>query len=97
MRIIARPVLNAFAETHPEIASALNGWYHLVKRATYRTPNELKQDFPQASLLGDGITIFNIGSCRLEVHMRYDVGIVFIRSIDTHTDYERRNKARKKK
>jgi len=97
MRIIARPVLHAFAAKHPEIASALDGWYHLMKRATYQTPTELKDDFPKASLLGDGITIFNIGSCRLEVHIRYDIGIVFIRSVDTHPAYDRRNKARKKK
>ena len=97
MRIIARPVLNAFAAEHPEIASALDSWYHLMKRSTYRTPNDLKQDYPQASLLGDGITIFNIGSCRLEVHVRYDIGIVYVRSIDTHPEYDRRNKARRKK
>lgn len=97
MRIIARPALHAFAAKHPEIGRALESWYHLMKRATYRTPNELKGDFPNASFLGDGITIFNIGSCRLEVHMRYDIGFVFIRSIDTHNEYDRRNKARRKK
>jgi mRNA interferase HigB len=97
MRIIARPVLHAFAENHPEIASALDSWYHLMKRASYRTPNELKGDFPTASFLGNGITIFNIGSCRLEVHMRYDLGRVYIQSLDTHAEYDRRNRARKKK
>ncbi len=97
MRIIARPALHGFAAKHPEITSALDSWYHLMKRATYRTPNELTDDFPKASLSGDGITIFNIGSCRLEVRMRYDLGRVYIQSIDTHAEYDRRNKARKKK
>jgi len=34
---------------------------------------------------------------RASAPFRYDVGIVFIRSIDTHAEYDRRNKARKKK
>lgn len=42
------------------------------------------------------LAIFNIGACRLEVHMRYDLGRVYIRSVDTHEDYDRRNKRRKK-
>lgn len=97
MRIIARAVLRRFGATHAETADELDSWYHVMKRATYRTPHELKEAFPNASLLGDGITIFNIGSCRLEVHMRYDLGIVFIRSVETHPEYDRRNRARRKK
>lgn len=90
-------MLHAFAAKHPEIASALDSWYYVMKRATYETPNELRADFPKASFLGDGVTIFNIGSCRLEVHMRYDLGRVYILSVDTHAEYDRRNKARRKK
>lgn len=97
MRIIARAALRDFAARHAEVAADLNSWHHLMKRAVYRAPHELKQDFPDVSLLGDGITIFNIGSCRLEVHMRYDLGIAFVRSLDTHGEYDRRNKARGKK
>lgn len=96
MRIIARAVLRGFAAKHAEAAVELDSWYHVMKRATYQTPHKLKEAFPNASLLGDGITIFNIGSCRLEVHLRYDLGIVFIRSVKTHPEYDRRNRARRK-
>ncbi|HZI28110.1 MAG TPA: type II toxin-antitoxin system HigB family toxin [Gemmatimonadaceae bacterium] len=96
MRVIARRTLNQFAERHAETKVRLDGWYHMVKRATYAGPHHVQRDFPTVSFLGDGVTVFNIGSCRLEVHMRYDLGIVFIRSIDTHEEYDRRNKARKK-
>jgi mRNA interferase HigB len=96
MRVIARRTLDQFAERHAETKVRIDGWYHMVKRATYAGPHDVQRDFPSVSFLGDGVTVFNIGSCRLEVHMRYDLGIVFIRSIDTHEEYDRRNKARKK-
>ena len=97
MRIIARPILREFADTHAERREDLDTWYHLMKRTQYLTPHELKRDFPDVSFLGDGVTIFNIGSCRLETHIRYDIGIVFIRSIGTHAEYDRRSTARQKK
>jgi mRNA-degrading endonuclease HigB of HigAB toxin-antitoxin module len=96
MRVIARPILRAFAETHPDLEERLDSWYHLMRATVYRDPHELRYAFPEVSLLGDGITVFNIGSCRIEARIRYEIGIVFIRSIDTHADYDRRNARRKK-
>jgi mRNA interferase HigB len=98
MRIIARPVLSDFARLHADAADDLGTWYHLVKRARYRTPHEVQRDFPSASFLGDGVTVFNVASqYRLQVHMRYDLGIVFIQGLMTHAEYDRLNKARRKK
>ena len=94
MHIITRKPLKEFAKKHPRVANAIGDWYRIVKRANYRTPHDLQQDFPKVSLLGSGIAIFNIGSCRLEVRMKYDHGRVYIRSIDTHEEYDRRNRAR---
>lgn len=96
MRVISRSRLNAFAAKHEEVRAGLDSWYHIVKRATYLRPHDVQQQFLSVSFLGEGITIFNIGSCRLEVHMRYDLGRVYIRSVDTHEEYDRRNKRRKK-
>lgn len=95
MRIITRRSLTEFGVQHPEVAGALSNWYNIVKRADYRSPHDVREDFPKASFLGDGVTIFNIGSSRLEVHIRYDLGRVYVRSIDTHDEYER-NRVRKR-
>lgn len=61
-----------------------------MRKKTYRTPHELKADFPSADFVGDGITIFNIGGrkYRLIVHMRYDIGIAFVKGILTHAEYD---------
>ena len=55
MRVIARPVLREFADTHAETREDLDSWYHLMKRAPYQTPHELKRDFPDAKILLLGI------------------------------------------
>lgn len=96
MRVISRSRLNEFAARHEEVRAGLDSWYHIMKRATFQTPHDVQQQFPSSSFLGEGVTIFNIGSCRLEVQMRYDLDRVYIRSVDTHEDYDRRNKRRKK-
>jgi len=59
-------------------------------------PN-LGLDSDRSGFIGDGTTVFNIGSSRLTVHMRYDLGIVFILAVETHSEYDRRNKTRRKK
>ncbi|MGQ0640590.1 MAG: type II toxin-antitoxin system HigB family toxin [Gemmatimonadaceae bacterium] len=90
MRIITRARLRRFADRHGDAQKPLDVWYHTIKRATYKTPNELLRDFPKASLLGNGVTVFNIGPHRLVVHMRYDLGRVYIREVLTHAEYDRR-------
>ena len=81
---------------HPEAESSLNVWYHIMKTAKLKTPNELRKVFPEGSFLPGGITVFNIGSNRLEAHVRYDIGIVFILDVMTHSEYDRKNTKRKR-
>ena len=94
MRIIARPVLRQYADRHPELKESLEDWYRMLRRAAYRTPHEVREDFPTASFLGDGVTVFNIKSPRMEVHIRYDWQAVYVRFIGTHAEYDRRNESR---
>jgi mRNA interferase HigB len=97
MRVITRAPLRDFAARHQEFKAGLDSWFHFIKRAIYRTPHELQQDFPTASFLGDGVTVFNIGSARLTVRMRYDLGTVYVMAVETHAEYDRSNRVRKKK
>ena len=72
MRIIARPALREFGAKHPELKEIIENWYRMVRRASYRTPHDVRRDFPTASFLGDGVTVFNLKSSRLEVQIRYE-------------------------
>lgn len=94
MRIISRRPLREFAEKHADAERALNAWYRIVKAKQYTSPHELKADFATVSFLGARRTVFNIGGgkYRLIVDVRYDPGIVFVREVLTHDDYDERSR-----
>ena len=91
MRIIARSALIRFADRFPDARDPLDAWYAVMRRREYRSPNELKAEFRAVSLLGDGHAVFNVGGnkYRLVVHVRYDLGIIFVRRVLTHDEYDR--------
>jgi mRNA interferase HigB len=98
MRVIARPALIGFWKRFPDAQEPLEVWYHLVRKRTFSTSHEVKEVFGTASMLRDGIVVFNIGGneYRLVVHMRYDLGIAFIKELMTHAEYDVWTKSRKK-
>jgi mRNA interferase HigB len=93
LRIISRKALREFGERHPDARRPLDAWYRIVRGRDYRSPHELRQDFPTASFLGARRTVFNIGGnrYRLVVHMRYDLGRAYVRDVLTHEEYDRRS------
>ena len=95
MRVIARPALIHFWTKHPDAEGPLSAWYSLMKRTAFETPNDLKDMFGSVSLLADGHACFNIGGnkYRLVVHVRYDLGIIFIKHVLTHDAYDKLNAA----
>jgi mRNA interferase HigB len=92
LRIISRRPLGEFAEKYPDAKGPLDVWYALMKRKEYRTPHELRADFPTASFLGARRTVFNIGGNkhRLVVDMRYDLRRAYVREVLTHEEYDRK-------
>jgi mRNA interferase HigB len=95
VRVIARPALIHFWERHPDAKDPLNAWYRLMLHRSYENPNQLKAEFSSASLLENSHVCFNIGGnkYRLLVHVRYDIGIMFVKRVMTHADYDALNKA----
>jgi antitoxin component HigA of HigAB toxin-antitoxin module/mRNA-degrading endonuclease HigB of HigAB toxin-antitoxin module len=93
LRIISRRPLREFGETHADARGPLDAWHSIVKGREYRSPHELRQDFPTASFLGGSRTVFNIGGDkhRLVVDMRYDLGRVYVREVLAHEEYDRRS------
>lgn len=91
MRIIARKTLRAFWEAHPDAQQALQAWYHDIKRATWKTPNDIKSVYRSASFLADNRVVFNVkgNKYRLIVVVVYQHSIVYIRFVGTHTEYDK--------
>ncbi|MDD9822253.1 MAG: type II toxin-antitoxin system HigB family toxin [Gammaproteobacteria bacterium] len=93
MRIIARSTLRAFWENPVNLDSRepLLSWYEQVRQADWASPNQLKYDFGNASILRDGRAVFNIAGnkYRLVAWVNYAYRVVYIRFIGTHAQYDR--------
>jgi mRNA interferase HigB len=91
MRIIKRKTLSDYWEKHKDLKSALQSWYAEAKAADWKTPNEILARFPYADPVGENRVVFNLkgNHYRLVVKIHYKTGIVFIRFIGTHADYDK--------
>ncbi|URD53761.1 type II toxin-antitoxin system HigB family toxin [Chroococcidiopsis sp. CCNUC1] len=91
MRIIARNTLRRFWEEYPDAEEPLKSWYAEVSQADWSSPAEIKALYRNVSIVANNRAIFNIkgNSYRLIVAVRYDIGIVFIRFIGTHAQYDK--------
>lgn len=93
MRIIAFRTLRGFFEKpeYPDSEVSLRAWYHDVKTAKWKNSNELKKQYKNASIVGDGRVVFNIkgNDYRLVVAIDYEFQVIFIRFIGTHKQYDK--------
>jgi mRNA interferase HigB len=91
MRILSRSTLRNFWETHPDAEESLKTWYSEASNASWQSPLDVKSSRRNASIIGNNRVMFNIkgNTYRLIVSVRYDIGIVFIRFIGTHAEYDK--------
>lgn len=94
MRIIALSTLKLFWESNPEYLDAKEptlAWYRHALAANWCTPNDVKQDFGNASILKDGRVVFNIAGnkYRLVAWINYTYRVVYIQFIGTHVQYDK--------
>src|SRR5664279_2508687 len=91
MRIIALKTLREFWEDHPDARQSLQAWYEDAKHATWQSPSDIKATYRNASIVANNRVVFNIkgNDYRLIVMVNYRFGIVYIRFIGTHSDYDR--------
>jgi len=93
MRVIALSTLKRFWSSHPEYRDAeraVLAWYRDVLQADWSTPNDVKRQFGNASVLRDGRVVFNIAGnkYRIVVWINYPYRVVYIRFIGTHAQYD---------
>ena len=90
-RIIAKSTLKAFWDTHADSEQYLKTWYDTAKKASWLSPNDVKQTYINASILKSGRVVFNIKGnlYRLVVKFNYEKQWAFIRFIGTHADYDK--------
>lgn len=91
MRIISRRVLREFWEKHPDASVPLQTWFHDVAHATWNTPADIKTTYKNASFVANNRVVFNIkgNHYRIVVVVVYRHGVVYIRFVGTHEEYDR--------
>ena len=90
MHVITRKRLNDFAALYPEVKTALQHWYRVIRLNKFNTFNELKVLFPHADQVGK-LTVFNIAGnkVRLIAAIHYNSHKVYIRNVLTHDEYDK--------
>lgn len=90
MKLSGKERLYDFKKMHPDAKSQIESWVSEVEDVQWKTPHDLKQRYPNASLLGNQEAVFNIcgNKYRLLVKISYKSGIVLLIRAGTHKEYD---------
>jgi mRNA interferase HigB len=97
MRVIARRTLREFVESragsrdHKALKAALDAWFDEVRKAKWSNTADVKRLYASASIVSADRIVFNIkgNDYRLVVAVDFEKGIVWIKCLGTHRDYDR--------
>jgi mRNA interferase HigB len=90
MRIIAKSRLLDMARMYGDCVPQVTVWYDIASKANWHSLSDVRQAFRHADVVGDK-TVFNIkgNDYRLIVSIRYDLGIIYIKALMTHAEYDK--------
>lgn len=95
MRLIAKSTLVKFwsQPVFADSKAGLQSWLDEVLKADWKTPQNIKDQFSSASICGNNRVVFNIAGnkYRLVVEMQYRAGIVWVKFLGTHEQYDQIN------
>ncbi|GBD89052.1 hypothetical protein BMS3Abin03_02996 [bacterium BMS3Abin03] len=93
MRIISRATLLKFWRKYSDAEQPLKSWFDEARNANWHSPNELKKQYRNASIITNKRVVFNIkgNDYRLIVDVEYKIGIIFIVWVGTHKEYDKLN------
>lgn len=93
LRVIAKRTLRDFWTKHADSEQQLTAWYRETEKSGFKNLNELKVEYPSASILKDNRIVFNIkgNKYRLIVKFNFEYQICWIRFVGTHAEYDKVN------
>ena len=91
MNIVSKRTLKEFYEVYKDSELPLKIWYADTLKKEWKTSQDIKIQYPNASFLSDNRVIFNIkgNTYRLITHIDYLRKIVRIKFIGTHDEYNK--------
>ena len=93
MRVIAKRTLRDFWTIHSDAEQQLTAWFRETEKSNWQSLNDLKKEYPSASILKNNRVVFNIkgNNYRLIVKLNLDYQLCWIRFIGTHAQYDKIN------
>lgn len=95
MRVIAKSSLVKFWNQpgRSDAKNPLQSWHDEVQKASWQTPQNIKDQYSSASICGNNRVVFNIAGnkYRLIVEMQYQAGIAWVKFIGTQAQYDQIN------
>lgn len=91
MHVISKKKLKEFWQRHSDAEQPLRAWYADAKRADWKKPTDIASVIQSARPIPNNRVVFNVGGnkYRLVVAIRYQSGVVFVRFIGTHSEYDK--------
>jgi mRNA interferase HigB len=92
-RIFSKGTLRQFWEKHPETEQYLKTWHETAMKSDWKSPNDVKNTYANASILKNQRVVFNIkgNAYRLIVKFNFEKQWMFVRFIGTHQEYDKIN------
>lgn len=93
MRLLGKQLLFDFIKRYNDSQSQILSWMAEVENSNWQTPHELKNRYSSASILRGQNVIFDFcwNKYRLWVQVTYKNGIVLVKKIGTHKEYNKWN------
>lgn len=92
MRVIAKSTLRRFysQKRYSDARGPLEAWHGEAGAADWKTPQDIQHLYAAASFCGNNRVVFNIGGnkYRLVVELQYAAGIVWVKFVGTHAQYD---------
>lgn len=89
--MIALKALREFWQRHPQAEAPLRAWHAIASRANWKTLADVKAAYRQASFLAGNRVVFNLkgNDYRLIASIHYRRGLLYVRFVGTHRNYDR--------
>lgn len=91
MIVVNLEILTKFAQKHADVRPQVQAWHAEAEESQWKTPDDIKQRYPTASILTDNRVVFNLKGMkyRLVVKVSYEVQVVMIEKVGTHAEYSK--------
>lgn len=95
VHLIKKQTIEDFAKQHARSRKSFDDWLEKLKHAVWHQPNDIKQTFNSADLLGNGSNrvVFDISGNNYRMICKYVFGEkqvhLFICWIGTHAEYDK--------